>query len=98
MKESFFKSKDSDKGIFLERQDDCINLSLWKKANSTTVKLDVETASQLAEFLLDFKESDDSSPEGERDQLSWWNNHILKMHNAKNPEEIKEDEERDQIS
>ena len=98
MKEFFLKSKDSDKGIFLETQDDCVNISLWKKANSSTVKLNAEKVSELSEFLLNFIASSDSSSEEGKSQLDWGNDHILKMHNAKNPEEVKEDEERDQVS
>ena len=51
MKEIFLKSVGDDKGMFFEIENDSMNISLWKKANSTTVSLDSEAVLDLGKFI-----------------------------------------------
>ncbi len=93
MKDNFLKSKDSDKGIFLEVEEDSVSLSLWKKADSTTVKLDSEAIQDLVEFLNKVGQKDLSENEIHANNTRW-EKHIIETLDRVNPEEAK-DEERD---
>jgi|TARA_Y100000401_G_C8270005_1_gene197857 hypothetical protein len=95
MKDNFFKSKDSDKGIFLEVGEDSISLSLWKKANSTTINLDTETALELSNALRDNSKDDSIISKEDLETMRDWENHIIEMHTAPNPEQLKKNEKRD---
>ena len=91
MKYNFLKSKDSDKGIFLEVEEDSISLSLWKKSNSTTVKLDSEATQDLVEFLKKVTQKDLPKDEIYANNARW-EKHIIDTLDRVNPEEAKDEE------
>ncbi len=95
MKKNFFKSKDSDKGIFLETKDDCVDISLWQKIDSTTISLDTEAALELSKVLRDSAGGGKIKLQKDLETMRDWEKHIIEMHTAPNPEELKKNEERD---
>ena len=80
MKEIFLKSVGDDKGMFFEIENDSMNISLWKKANSTTVSLDSEAVLDLGKFIQEnFSITKELTNEERFEVNQKWEKHIVSM-------------------
>tara|TARA_A100001201_G_C3968953_1_gene165015 strand:+ start:292 stop:585 length:294 start_codon:yes stop_codon:yes gene_type:complete len=80
MKEIFLKSVSADKGMFFEIENDSMNISLWKKANSTTVSLDSESVLNLGKFIQEnFSITKELTNEERFEVNQKWEKHIVSM-------------------
>tara|TARA_R110002020_G_scaffold423704_2_gene632781 strand:- start:319 stop:591 length:273 start_codon:yes stop_codon:yes gene_type:complete len=86
MSKSFFKSKKSDKGVFLEVKEDEVSVSLWEKSSKDDVKLDFKTALDLVEFIKKTAKNDLSNDEIYKNNVRW-EKHIIDTLNKVNPED-----------
>ena len=71
MKEKLFTSINSKKGIFLEIEGEKLKASVWKKETPISVELDIETAFQMFEFVIEnLRNADD------KDKNDFWRTYI----------------------